>query len=391
MERALDKSVLLALGAFMAAMLPSSTTQVIAALLAVSVAALFDVDTLPRALRAGSLLGYVAASLAYVDFVAFLPLIAYDCFRLDGILDGLSSETRAVLKAIWAAPLLPALASLPPLPVLLLALLGGLACMMAWHGQRLGTTLDGYRGRRDELMSLSRSLEQKNRDLEERQSLELRLATLAERSRIAREIHDNVGHLLTRSVLQVEAMQVLHGADPDLAADLANVASGLREAYESVRLSVHGLHEEAFDLHSQLKALALETEGLSRLPGRAQAGTAQPGDVGQPLRIALDYGLGETAPSPAVSHSLLSIAKEALANSIRHSDASLVKVSLKEFPGFYQMTVHDNGSQAPAAGSRPSGGIGLANMEERARVLGGVLYASYDAGFRVFVSIPKEA
>ncbi len=60
-------------------------------------------------------------------------------------------------------------------------------------------------------------------------------AVLAERARIAREIHDNVGHLLTRSVLQMEALAVTHEDDPALAKELAAVGATLHEALGTVR------------------------------------------------------------------------------------------------------------------------------------------------------------
>ena len=92
---------------------------------------------------------------------------------------------------------------------------------------------------------------------------EVRLATLAERARIAREIHDNVGHLLTRSVLQVEALQVVHAEDEQVRADLAQVGATLHEAMDTVRKSVHDLHDDAFDLRSRLESVV----GACGLPG----------------------------------------------------------------------------------------------------------------------------
>ena len=74
---------------------------------------------------------------------------------------------------------------------------------------------------RDAVQEDRLALAERTRDLAERQDLEVSCAVLAERARIAREIHDNVGHLLTRSVLQMEALAVTHEDDPALAKELA--------------------------------------------------------------------------------------------------------------------------------------------------------------------------
>ena len=67
---------------------------------------------------------------------------------------------------------------------------------------------------RDDLQERTLLLEAKNRDLLERQDYEVQVATLAERARIAREIHDNVGRQLTRAKLQTDALAIVHEADP---------------------------------------------------------------------------------------------------------------------------------------------------------------------------------
>ncbi|MCL2136395.1 MAG: histidine kinase [Coriobacteriia bacterium] len=396
MERVLDKAVLFALSAFLAASLPFTIQTIIAVLLAISASALFDVDTIPRRLRVLTTLAYIFIGFFIPPAAIFLPLVCYDCFRIAALLPskqtarlaqasgGFSPYLVSALRFAWVFPLGFCLLTMPVQTVLLIGLLCVLACLRAWQSESLAKTLDDYRDRRDELAASARSLEVRNRDLEDRQTLELQLATLAERSRIAREIHDNVGHLLTRSVLQVEAMQVQHASDTGIVDQLSEVGSTLKEAYESVRSSVHELHEEAFDLHLQLQALAQQTEQVQRSPSAFAAGEAPP------LQVRLNYELQTDPPPQAFSYSVLAIVREALANTIKHSDATLLEISLREFPGFYQLTAYDNGTLAPPVDFKAGGGIGLANMEERARALGGVLNARYDHGFKVFASIPKE-
>jgi len=387
MERVFDKLILLIISAFLATSLPFTALCIVAALATISITALFDVDSVPKALRIGLLIAYCAVSLLSVEFIVYLPLIAYDCFRSNRLTTNLGIDLKTTLRFIWGIPLIFGLARISPLRIIVIAVLGILACLRAWQSNVLIDTLAEYRRRRDELSAAQQSLEAKNRNLEEIQTLELRLATMAERSRIAREIHDNVGHLLTRSVLQVEALQITRASDEQLTEQLKSVKVTLQEAYESVRQSVHGLHEEAFDLHLQLLSLVHETEGVESAD-KPDASWEQRGRT-SPLKIELDYELQTDSPAQAISYSILAIVREALSNTMKHSDATSVKISLIEFPGFYQLIVHDNGSAEPSQATLSSGGMGLSSMEERTRALGGVFNTSWDRGFKVFASIPK--
>ncbi len=412
MERIVDKLILSALCAYSATALPVSTGLVMTALIAISLAALGELEWLPAPLRWLLPLAYVTGCLLQPVGLAFLPLVAYDCFRLRWSLDPAPAWIGPV-RFSWALPLIVEGIGRAQTAALAWALMAALACLLAWRTVRDGQRLRLYRARRDELSQAAQALERRNRDLEERQSMELRLATLSERGRIAREIHDNVGHLLTRGVLQVEALQVVHADDPALSAQLADVSWTLNQAFATVRQSVHDLRDEAFDLPAQLAGLVEQVRGLPRPPGDPAAPGPAIGPAGGPaigpagvtdqarpavaipgLAIDLTCDLGDPPP-PAVSNAVLAIVREALANTLRHSDATSVRVSLVEYAGFYQLVVHDDGRTPPAPAGRAEPGVpsgmGLDAMAERVRGLGGVLRTSWQPGFKVYVSIPKAA
>ena len=255
-------------------------------------------------------------------------------------------------------------------PVVLLAVLG--AVVGAWLGLRAGVfecrDRDALRTR-DELRAAELSLAEKNRELLDAQDYEVRLATLSERARIARDIHDNVGHLLTRAVVQAEAYRVMHSGEP-AEKDLAAVALTVREALDEVRASVHDLRDDACDLSVQVRAVV----------ERACEGTA--------LAPTVRVEAGE-APA-AVASCLTAVAREAVSNVLRHSNARHVSVELVEHPGLWRLTVTDDGTTA--AGAPDSGpGMGLASMGERVRVLGGAFHAGPGAhgGWTVFASVPR--
>ena len=99
----------------------------------------------------------------------------------------------------------------------------------------------------------------------------------------------------------------------------------------------------------------------------------------------------EAGEAPAaVASCLTAVAREAVSNVLRHSNARHVSVELVEHPGLWRLTVTDDGTTA--AGAPDSGpGMGLASMGERVRVLGGAFHAGPGAhgGWTVFASVPR--
>ncbi|MDR3360596.1 MAG: histidine kinase, partial [Bifidobacteriaceae bacterium] len=372
MERAVDKLIVAALSAVAAIAWTEGPAIVVGALAALLVSALAEAWAgRPAWLRAALLAVACAACLIWPPLACWLPLWVYDLALL-----GRVWPLAAVAALLGCAGRLggPAAAGI--------ALVGGVAVVLAWRTERAGAAMGEHRRLRDQLAAESQRLAWQNADLAERRELEVRLATTAERARIAREIHDNAGHLLTRSLLQVKALAV---ADPALESRLAPVAATLDEAMGTIRESVHHLHDDALDLEADLSVLGAGTD----------------------LRVTVDYQAGPV-PAP-VSRAFAAIAREAVANALRHSDATAVSVSVADRPGFYQLAVHDNGSvpggsgrSGGSGGTMPTGrdhvasasssgpGIGLRTMEERVRILGGVLNAGFADGFRVFASVPKH-
>ena len=215
-----------------------------------------------------------------------------------------------------------------------------------------------------------RQLHGRINDLDEERAQATRMAHLSERTRIARDIHDNVGHLLTRAIMQVQAGRVVAQSKGDQSTEriLDDVGKTLNEAMTTIRRSVHDLEDEGTDFASQMEDASSEAS-----MGR--------------LKVDLNNGI-ETAPAP-VCRCLATIVREALTNTVRHSSARSAQVILRDLPAFWQMVVQDDGgSQQSQPDSR---GMGLADMEARARALGGTANSGPNRqGWKVFVSLPKE-
>ncbi|MFL1432354.1 MULTISPECIES: sensor histidine kinase [unclassified Nocardiopsis] len=201
-----------------------------------------------------------------------------------------------------------------------------------------------------------------------------------ERLRIAREVHDLVGHSL--SVISMQAGVALHVVDrrPEQAAvALAAIRDSSRSALEELRRTLAVFRGE--------EGAALEpVAGLDRLEGVVQ----EMGGAG--LAVTVERSGQPVALPGAVDHALLRIAQEGLTNVLRHAGAgAAARVEVAFEPGLVCLAVIDSGA-GPGAGWVE--GAGIAGMRERARGVGGELAAGPGerGGFavRVRVRVPVE-
>lgn len=375
MNRLFDKSIVLACCIAAALGLAVDACLVAAFCLGVVVASLTEIAQGKRARRAGE-----AASYAYImvavfvpPFVPFAPLALYDIarrVRREHVWVALGAGAIFVCALVAYAHA----GALPTRALLLTAILSVAATLLSLRTAQLEREQERMRRTRDELQERALALEARNRDLADRQDYEVELATLAERARIAREIHDNVGHQLTRASLQTEALRVVHANEPGVAADFADVKRTVDEALQLVRSSVHALNDNAANLSAQLERIV---EG-ARSDGGPQ--------------IELEV-LAEHAPSN-VANCFAAVLREALSNTMHHAHAQAVTVRCMEHPSFYQLIITDDGTDAtPASGRNAAEGMGLGSMRERVEALGGTFTAGPRAsapGWRVFATIPKQ-
>lgn len=375
MNRLFDKSIVLACCIAAALSLAVDACLVAAFCLGVAVASLTEIAQGERARRVGE-----AASYAYImvavfvpSFVPFAPLAFYDIARYvrrehAWVALGAGAIFACALVAYAHAGALPTRA------LLLTAILSVAATLLSLRTAQLEREQERMRRTRDELQERALALEARNRDLADRQDYEVELATLAERARIAREIHDNVGHQLTRASLQTEALRVVHANEPGVAADFADVKHTVDEALQLVRSSVHALNDNAADLSVQLERIVEDVRS----------------DGGPQIELEV---LAEHAPANVVN-CFAAVLREALSNTMRHAHARNVTVRCMEHPSFYQLIVTDDGEGGIQAGGRGvAAGMGLGSMRERVEVLGGTFTAGPRAGapgWRVFATVPKQ-
>ncbi len=199
------------------------------------------------------------------------------------------------------------------------------------------------------------------------------MATTQERNRLAREIHDNLGHYLTVVNVQIEAARAVLAADPAKAQDaLAKAQKLTREGLTAVRQSVSALRESPLDNQSLTEAILVLTAEIR------QAGI-----------VAEFEQKGERRHLPPETKlALYRVAQEALTNVRKHAHASRVDVTL-DFAANHlvKFTVRDNGVGSPVT---PSGGFGLIGIRERVQALGGELKmeTAVGQGFVLGTAVP---
>jgi two-component system sensor histidine kinase DesK len=200
------------------------------------------------------------------------------------------------------------------------------------------------------------------------------LAVAEERDRIARDLHDTLGHSLSLIAIKSELAGRLLPDDPARARDeIADVERVARESLASVRATVRGDHRPTLDGELANARVALEAAGIE-------------------ATIERDEG-----PLPASAEMVLAWAvREAVTNVVRHSVAAQATVRVRRVGDQVRLEVLDDGVgavPAPAAdrvrSGEDEGGSGLRGLEERVKAIDGTLDAGPgpDGGYRVTVSV----
>ena len=218
---------------------------------------------------------------------------------------------------------------------------------------------------------------QLKKEISQNLDMQVRNATLAERNRIAREIHDNVGHQLTRAVVQLQAISVIN-QDEKTKPYLESVSSTVNEAMTNIRRSVHELHDDSIDLSIGIHEIA------------------------SVIKDRFDVTVSTSIESPIpnnVKTAILGIVKEGVTNIAKHSNGKKVRLEVVENVTFWRVLVSDDGKSDLVDYSRPSDfaalegehGIGLYNINSRAVSVGGrTSIQGGKNGFHITVTIPRK-
>jgi two-component system sensor histidine kinase DesK len=191
-----------------------------------------------------------------------------------------------------------------------------------------------------------------------------RLAKIAERERIGRDLHDLLGHTLSVIVLKAELASKM--ADKDMsraAAEIRDVERISRKALAEVRAAVAGYRSSSLSAEAETAAKALESAGVS---------------------VEADL---EALQLPVAQESVLAMAlREAATNIVRHARATACTMRLRGLASACELEVTDNGS-----GGEAREGFGLSGMRQRIEALGGTLERDGSNGTRLRIRLPLSS
>jgi two-component system sensor histidine kinase DesK len=190
------------------------------------------------------------------------------------------------------------------------------------------------------------------------------LAKVAERERIARDLHDVLGHTLSVIALKSELAGKLIDHDPQRAGkEIAEVEQISRQALSDVRDAIRGYHSQGLVAELAQAKTTLETAGLT-----------------------VQCDAATTVKLPAVQESVLSLAvREAVTNVLRHSQARTCRVRLEQQNGSCRLEIQDDGR-----GGENAEGNGLRGMRERVEMLGGTMHRGTEAGTTLTITLPLK-
>lgn len=200
-----------------------------------------------------------------------------------------------------------------------------------------------------------------NRALLRAQEEVAHLAKVAERERIARDLHDLLGHTLSVIVLKSELASRLAGSDtPRAIQEIRDVERISRDALAQVRAAVRGYRSGGIEGEFAQARQALETAGIE-----VQAEVAPP-----PL-------------APAQENAVAMALREGVTNVVRHAQATTCRLSVKQSGAFCELEIADNGRGGPV-----EEGSGLRGMRERVEALGGAMERDSSRGTLLRIRVP---
>jgi len=188
-----------------------------------------------------------------------------------------------------------------------------------------------------------------------------RMAKIAERERIGRDLHDVLGHTLSLIVLKCELASKLANIDPRRAAiEIRDVERISRETLAQVRATVRGYQSRSLRAEAEQAKAALQAAGVE---------------------VLFDF---PPATIPASHEGVLALAlREAVTNVIRHAGARSCNLRLEQTSSACSLEIRDDG-----CGELEPEGVGLSGMRQRVEALGGSLRREVSSGTRLVITLP---
>ncbi len=209
-----------------------------------------------------------------------------------------------------------------------------------------------------------------NHQLEEVADVREKMGETRERNRLAREIHDTLGHTLTGLSTGIDAAKTLLQRDPDMAIKQLDILSATaREGLKDVRRSVRKLRPDALENHTLKGALETMIEEFMRSSG---------------VKVSYVCHLDSLDFQPDEEDTIYRIVQECMTNSVRHGHASRIYISFGKDQDSLILIIEDDGKGCVDIQE----GFGLHHMKERIALLNGNVRFYGRDGFEVLVELP---
>ena len=224
----------------------------------------------------------------------------------------------------------------------------------------------------ERIKSLNDQLQKANQQLHEYAEEKELMGETRERNRLAREIHDTLGHILTGISVGIDAVMVLMDASPEAAKQQLETIGGIaRRGLNDVRRSVRKLKPDALERMSLENAIHQMIEEMSK---------------GTNTKIYFVSYIDKLRFEADEEETLYRIIQESTTNAIRHGKASEIWIRISEKNEELIVMVSDNGKGC----SDIKEGFGLKHMRERVELLNGTLFCESMCGFTVIAKIPMR-
>lgn len=233
------------------------------------------------------------------------------------------------------------------------------------------TNITSYRELVDELAEKNDQLTEANEQLKEHMLVVEEVSILKERNRMAREIHDSLGHTLTFLVKIQEGAILDFGHDNEKMIESIKLANKItRQGLKELRLSLYDImpeRQESDSLFEKLERLALDFKSSG-------------------IKIEITNSCEERYINSEFSQTIFRICQEAVTNSVKHGDADEIHIIMKWNNNILKLFIIDNGKGCNVIKK----GYGLSGMEERLKKHGGniVFGSDGESGFNIKVEIP---
>ncbi len=217
---------------------------------------------------------------------------------------------------------------------------------------------------RDDLAERNLILNETVQQAQKQQLTAEQMIVMEERNRISSELHDAIGHTITSSLLQIEAIKLIN-KDEKLEKPLQTVGDKLSEGMTEIRSVIHNMKRDALSVEREIEKFFANTS------------------------LTYHMTIHDEEMDMERKFLVLNIIKEAITNTIKHSDANQMDIELHSHPAFDALRIKDNGSK-PVDISKLKYGMGLSRLQDTVYNNDGVIQFSYHEGFQIYITLMKE-